>query len=196
MTVEALMEPEAMDALAAIAAEVPADQAVLEVGVYHAANLVNMAQAAKAGRGAKTWGVDSYGQGDVYRGRPHMLQRYTSRDQQIATQHIKDNRLVRQCKIIVASSPDAAAHWTSPAIGLLVIDAEHRYGRVLSDLHAWTPHLAPDATIAFDDYGGSVGAEVKRAVDELAATGQLTIDHIAGTRLAITRLTETATDDA
>ena len=191
------MEPEAMAALADIAGAVPSDQAVLEVGVHHAANLVNMALAAKRGNGARVFGCDSYGQGDVYRGRPHMLQRYTSSDHQIATQHIKDNRLVRQCKIIVASSPDAAAHWTGPAIGLLVIDAEHRYDRVLSDLHAWTPHLAPDATIAFDDYGGSVGADVKRAVDELAADGTLTIKHVAGTRLAITRLAadENATDD-
>lgn len=192
------MEPEAMDALAALAADVPNDQAILEVGVYHAANLVNMAQAAKAGHGAKTYGVDSYGQGDIYRGRPHMLQRYTSTDHDIAIQHIKDNRLVRQCKIIVAPSPDAAADWTGPAIGLLVIDAEHRYDRVLSDLHAWTPHLAPDAIIAFDDYGGSVGADVKRAVDELVTARKLTTKQVAGTRLTITRLAddENATDNA
>lgn len=188
MTADALMEQAGMDALAELAAQVPAHQAIVEVGTYQAANLVNMALAAKAGHGAVCHGVDPYGTGDIYHGRPHMLDRYTHADHDAAIAHIRANNVVRRCRIHIGTSIDVAATWDGPDIGLLVIDGEHREHAVRSDLDAWIPHLAPDHTIAFDDYGGSVGAEVKAYVDQLANDGVLTILGGAGTRMAIAKL--------
>lgn len=185
MTVEALTEPQAMDALADLAAQVPADQVILEVGVYHAVNLVNMALGARKGNRAKVFGCDPYGSGDIYRGRPHMLQRYTDADLTVARQYIKTNRCSRAAKILVGTSTDTATTWDRGPIGLLVIDAEHTYRSVKADLAAWAPHLAPDALIAFDDYGGRVGADIKRFVDEQLADGTLTLHSLAGSRMAI-----------
>ena len=180
--VEALMEPEAMAHLAELAAQVPAEQAILEIGTYHAANLVNMAQAAKQGGGAHVYGVDAYGQGAIYPGRPHMLARYTTADEQIARDHIRANHLVRATTLIVNTSTQAAKTYNGPPIALLVIDGEHRYHAVINDYRAWQPHLTLNATIAFDDYGGKHGAEVITAVKDLGLTVNL-----IGTRMAITQ---------
>ncbi len=186
---EALIEPDAMQRLADIASEVTMDQAIVEVGVHHAVNLCSMAQAAKDGGNATVYGVDAYGTGHVYVGRPHMLTRYTNADHQQAIANIKAQHLVRQTRVIVATSTDAAATYDGPPVALLVIDAEHRYASVMSDYRAWTPHLAPNALIAFDDYGGHYGAEVKQAVDQLITDGEIESVELAGSRLLITRFT-------
>lgn len=185
--VESLMEPEGLAKLAELAAAIPADQTIVEIGTHQAANLVNMARAAKQGSGAHVYGVDPYGAGDIYRDRPHMLERYTPADHQIAQDHIRANHVVRQTTILVGTSVAVADVYAGPQVGLLVIDGEHRYRSVLADFHAWWPHLAPNAVVAFDDYGGRVGAEVANVVDQL--WGDLAIDWIemVGSRMAITR---------
>ena len=180
------MEPEAMHHLARIASQVPLGQVIVEIGTHHAANLCNMAQAAKNGLGAKVYGIDAYGTGDIYRGRPHMLTRYTTADHATAIANIKAHHLARQAKIIVNTSTEAAQQWDGPKIGLLVIDGEHRYKSVLADYYAWQPHLADAATIAFDDYGGTVGKQVIAAVATLTAAGELEPVQVIGTRLAVT----------
>ena len=185
---EALIEEPAMVALANLAAQVPPGQVIVEVGTHHGANLVRMATAAKAGCGAHVYGIDPYGHGDIYQGRPHMLARYTSADHDIALDNIRKHHVVRNTTIIVATSQDAANTWPGLPIGLLIIDAEHRYNSIHADYTAWQPHLSDNAIVAFDDYGGSVGAEVKRAVDDLAATSRIDpVLTIIGERLALAR---------
>ncbi len=184
-TIDALMETVAMSYLADVAAYVPGDQAIVEVGTYQGANLVEMAKGAHSGLGAGVYGVDSYGTGDIYRNRPNMLKRYTHADLDIAREHIRTSGV--QADIIVATSVQAAADWDGPEIGLLVIDGEHRFDPVLADFRAWKPHLAPDATVAFDDYGGRVGSQVIRAVDTLLESGELRLIDVVGTRLAVCR---------
>lgn len=193
--VEALIEQAAMDTLAELAAQVPADQAIVEIGTHHAANLVNMARAAKTGNGATCYGIDPYGHGDIYRGRPHMLARYSSADHQIAQDNIRANHLVRQTQLILKTSTQAAQDWDGPPVALLVIDGEHRHNIVLADYHAWAPHLTPNATIAFDDYGGDYGAQVITAVNQLVTEGHITKPEVVGTRLAVTRLTKALPSD-
>lgn len=179
-----------MDYLAGLASHIPKDQAIIEIGTHQAANLCNMARAAKNGLGATCYGVDPYGQGDIYRGRPHMLHRYTNADHKIAVDNIRHQHLVRQAKLIASTSIQAATQWDGPKIGLLVIDGEHREHAVLQDFTSWQPHLAPGAIIAFDDYEpGRVGAGVIKAVDQLVENGQLHNGRIIGNRLYVTHAT-------
>lgn len=131
MSPDALIEQTAMDTLAGIAAQVPADQTVVEVGTYQGANLGNMAQATMRGHGAHCFGIDPYGNGDIYRGRPHMRQRYTTRDYRIALDHLHTLGVSHRTTILIGTSTSVANDWTKP-IGLLVIDGEHRYGPVLT----------------------------------------------------------------
>lgn len=183
------MEQSAMDYLAGLASHIPADQAIAEIGTHHAANLCSMARAAKDGLGATCYGVDSYGSGDIYRGRPHMLHRYTNTDHRIAVDNIRRQQLTHHAKILVSTSVTAASSWTGPPIGLLVIDGEHREHAVLQDFHSWRPHLTPGAIIAFDDYEPSrVGAGVIKAVDQLVESSQLHNGRLIGTRLYITSI--------
>lgn len=182
------MEQSAMDYLAGLASHVPADQAVVEIGTFQAGNLCSMAQAAKNGLGATCYGIDPYGSGDIYRGRPHMLKRYTNADHKTAVNNIHHQHLTHHAKLIVDTSIHAATTWTGPKIGLLVIDGEHTEPSVLQDFHSWQPHLAPGAIIAFDDYEPSrIGAGVIKAVDKLVTDGQLHEGQIIGSRLYITR---------
>lgn len=187
MSPDALIETEAMTALAELAAQVPVDHAVVEIGTYQGANLASMARAARDGHGANCYGIDPYGTGNIYRGRPHMRERYTTADYRTALRHLHATGVSHKTTILITTSTKAALQWSGPPIGLLVIDGEHRYGPVLADYRAWTPHLTPGATIAFDDYGGSVGTQVKQAVDHLIDTGELTLDRIVGSRLALCR---------
>lgn len=189
--VESLMEQSAMDYLAGLASHIPADHCIVEIGTYQAANLCSMAHGAKNGLGAICYGIDPYGTRglDIYRGRPHMLKRYTSADHTLAKRNIRTQQLTHHAKILVSTSVTTASSWTGPPIGLLVIDGEHREHAVLQDFHSWRPHLAPGAIIAFDDYEPSrVGAGVIKAVDQLVESSQLHNGRLIGTRLYVTRI--------
>jgi predicted O-methyltransferase YrrM len=50
-------------------------------------------------------------------------------------------------------SEDAGLHWTGLEVDLLYIDADHRLAAVQADLDAWSPHLAEEGVIVFDDAG-------------------------------------------
>lgn len=71
-------------------------------------------------------------------------------------------------------SADAGHEWDAGTIDLLIIDADHSYGGVSSDIRAWLPHLAVNGIVFFHDYDAT-GTEfadqdryygVMRAVDE------------------------------
>ena len=49
-------------------------------------------------------------------------------------------------------------------IDLLFVDGDHSYEGVKADVDAWFPHLAPNATVVFHDYGWAEG--VKQVIQE------------------------------
>jgi predicted O-methyltransferase YrrM len=53
-------------------------------------------------------------------------------------------------RLINLSSEVVAPNWSKP-IGLLWIDGDHSYEGVKRDWECWAPHLAANATVAFDD---------------------------------------------
>lgn len=183
---ESLTEPLAVEWLARHAAHVPASQAVVELGVHQGGSLIPIARGAAAGNGARVYGVDAWGLGQAYQGRPHMLDRYPADNQQV-TQFGLDNAgvhafLYRDLTVYAAET------WDGPQVGLLFIDAEHTYDAVRDDFLAWRPHLADGALVAFDDYDARVRkfAGVIRAVDELA--DEFLHDfEVIGSRLAVAR---------
>lgn len=75
---------------------------------------------------------------------------------------------------VVATSAEAAHEVLPLPIRLLYIDGLHTYEAVKADIATWTPHVVAGGAVVFDDYfnpARDVG--VKRAVDEMVASGTL-----------------------
>lgn len=172
---------QALDELARLASATPAERAIVEVGVFRGGSLRTMAEAAKCHvYGIDAWGLDNLYQGDSgesggkYNGDRDM------RTARRLTEHLSNVTLVRDYSSMAATNYDGLP------IALLYIDAEHTYEAALADYRAWKQHLASDAFIAFDDYTETFPG-VKRAVDEIIATDNLTPVRVHGGRLAVTR---------
>lgn len=104
----------------------------------------------------------------------------------------RDNLLmagVHNAVPIQSRTVDAADQFIarSEPVGLLFIDADHRYEAVKADIEAWTPILVSRATVVFHDYLLLGTAGVRRAVDEFVARGILSLDELvhSGCGLAV-----------
>jgi predicted O-methyltransferase YrrM len=153
--------------LAELAALVPKDQAIVEVGSYRGKSACYLATGAKAGNGAHVYAVDLWtvgGQRDKHGGygikapysKPETFHAFLS---QIELAGVAD-----RVSPITSSSQDAARDWRKP-IGLLFIDAEHSYEACLADIDAWSQHIVPGGWIALHDYSSHFPG-VKRAAAE------------------------------
>lgn len=189
--------------LGRIAGDVPADQCVVEIGVFLARTTAFLATGALAGNGAHVYGIDPWDlPGERYpyqwlndggRKRRQIRQMFTltsTREQ--AEQLISDAGLEDQVTLIREFSTKAAAEWDGPLIGLLMVDGDHRPEHVRADWEAWRHHLAPDAVIAWDDYHpGWPG--VKQVVDELVANREIVLTEVIERRNGALALTHADT---
>lgn len=181
MSIKTLTEQISCTWLCDVAAKVPRDQAIVEVGVFQGGSLAYLAKGALAGDDPPVFGVDAWGLGDTYRTRPHLRRQYGPHNQAFAAEAAPTATLIRGLSTIVAG------YWRGPKIGLLFIDADHSYASVMADYWVWQPHLASDALVAFDDYWTGRFPGVIQAVNELMAVGDLTDFQLIGKRLATAR---------
>jgi len=186
-----LTSPAACRTLAELAAAVPADQAVVEIGVFRGRSLCALAAGAAAGHGARVWGVDPWdlpgNEPPAYRGgskrtRAARATFNAAATREAAGEAVAAAGLSDRVTLVRGFSTAVAAGWAGPPVGLLHVDGDHTAaGR---DVAAWWPHVAEDAVIAVDDYSARFPAVV-RDVDALAAGGMaLQVRH---GRLAILR---------
>lgn len=167
--------------LAELASVVPADQAIVEIGVYKGRTVCYLAHGARHGQGAHVYGVDTF---DLKQGRH-------SAPQAQAQRTIRAQGMREYVTLIRGFSHQVAAEWGGPSIGLLFVDGDHSYAGVRGDIEAWLPHLADGAIVAFDDHEDT-HPEVVRAVNDLAGDGVLTIEGVYYDRLAIAMVTTPA----
>lgn len=187
--------------LAALAADVPADQAVVEIGVFMARTTTFLAAGAQSGNGAHVYGVDPWDlPGERYpfkwvnhpnRNKRRMRQMFTKPQTRIDAENlIEAHGLTDAVTLIQGFSTDVAADWDGPPVGLLLVDGDHRVEHVRADWKAWKPHLASNAVVAWDDYHPG-WADVMSVVDELAADGTLEVIEVVERRngaLALSRV--------
>jgi predicted O-methyltransferase YrrM len=157
--------------LAYLASQVPADQAIVEIGSYTGKSSCFLAYGAERGNGVTVHCVDLWDLGSQPNAHKY------------ATATVLETFTARTAKLNVcphkASSADAAAAWTGPAVGLLFIDGMHTYEGVMADIGAWLPHMAPDGLVTFHDYGDQFPGVIK-AVDEWAGDREIRVyDRIA-----------------
>lgn len=177
-----LIDADQGEVLAGLAAAVPTDQAIVEVGSFKGKSTAFLASGAKAGHGARVYAVDPWDlPGNVYGkhgfSAPEVREAFEAQ--------LRACRLWSQVTPVRAFSTDAAAAWTGPAIGLLYIDGDHTEKAVRADVSAWSPHLAAGHVIVFDDLDTKPNPGVRVVVDELVAAGY-TLEKVA-TRYGILR---------
>lgn len=155
-------------ALQALAARVPADQAIVELGSYKGMSTAHLATGAKDGNGAVVYAIDPWDlAGNVYG--KHGYNAPIVRDE--FERQLRALRLWGRVTPIRAFAAHAAADWDGPKVGLLYIDADHAEASVRADVQAWSPHLAAGHTLAFDDLDTPRNPGVRVVVDELVAAG-------------------------
>lgn len=170
-----LITPEVGEYLAQLAADVPADQAIVEVGSFRGKSTCYLASGAKDGHGAHVYAVDAWDTPGNVTGRFGFAEPSTREtfDAQVASMRLKSRITALQ-----GFSTDVAQAWTGPKVGLLFIDGDHAAQSVQADLHAWEPHLAVHSLVVFDDYDTPKNPGVAEVVDSLP--GELRIlEHLA-----------------
>lgn len=171
---QGLVTPEIGAALRELAAAVPADEAIVEIGSFKGKSTAYLAAGSRDGLGAPVFAVDPWDlPGNVYG--KHGYSAPIVREQFEA--QLREVRLWSRVTAIRGFSTDVAADWSGPPIGLLFIDGDHEEPSVRADVEAWTPHLALDHVIAFDDIDTRRNPGVRAVVDTL--TGY-TVDVVAG----------------
>lgn len=187
---DGLISREVGELLHNFAALVPQDQAIVELGSYRGKSTCYLATGAALDYGAPVFAVDAWSE-DVSVWRERAMDRLPSPEYddftaQLATAGVSD--LVTPIRGLTV---DTAAGWKSRTkgrrIGLLYIDGDHHHEAVIADFRAWHPHLAPDATVIFDDYDTPTNPGVLSGVQELVRNGELIdVEKHAG-RLAVAR---------
>lgn len=186
---DTLTPPDTMEALYRLAAAVPADEAIVELGTYRGASACWLAAGARAGLGAHVTTID-----------PHDLPGYrttTGRGKggldftdpgirEHAARQIAGCGLTDAVTMVRGFSVDEAARWDGPPVGLLFIDGDHRQHAARKDFRSWQPHLSREAVICWDDYAPSHPG-VPAAVAGLVERRILTTPDVRG-RLGITGL--------
>lgn len=176
--------------LADFASMVPADQEIVELGVYQGRTALMMAWGARQGQGAHLTGIDAWDlPGNTYG--PPFNQDGSRR---WAAHWVQSLGYGRSITLIKSFAADVAAEWTGAPVGLLFVDDDHSYEGALAAIQGWAPHLAPGARIAVDDYEHPDWPGVKEAMDALVAAGIVEPVEVYHDRLAVTRLAEGGRD--
>jgi hypothetical protein len=169
---QGLIEPSEGERLALLAAGVPANQAIVELGSHTGLSTCWMAAGSRDGNGAHIFAVDPWGkprpnsQDDPWNlGPDGVLQRFQDN---IAgtTQDVFNEDYGDLVTPLRMTSGAAAKVWVAP-VGLLFVDAIHEGPAVTADWKAWARHLAPGAVACFHDYGGEAYPGVTEAIDEV-----------------------------
>lgn len=168
------------DALRALAAAVPADQAIVELGSFKGMSTAYLATGARDGNGAPVFAIDPW---DLP-GNPYGKHGYSAPVVRAEFERqLRGLRLWSRVTPLRAFSTDAAAAWDGPKVGLLFVDADHAEAAVRADINAWRPHLADVHVIACDDLDTPRNPGVRVVVDELVAAGYSLV--VMADRLAV-----------
>ncbi len=121
------------------------DGCIVEVGAWRGRSTVALGLGALAGAAPPVFAFDPH---DEFVGA--LGGRFGPEDRAAFYRAMLATGCWRNVRLLNVSSELIAPQWKLP-IGLLWIDGDHRDEGVRRDFHAWLPHLAPAAKVAFDD---------------------------------------------
>jgi MMP 1-O-methyltransferase len=141
--------------LAGLAAQVPSDQDIVELGSYRGKSTAFLASS-----GHHVYAIDRWTMGGQ---RVKGMGYDDPRTFEAFWQQLKAVGVADKVTALRSDSALEGRHWSHP-VGLLFIDADHSEASVRADLAAWEPHCV--GVIAFDDYAPRWPG-VMRVADEL-----------------------------
>jgi predicted O-methyltransferase YrrM len=142
MAVEGMIvEAEAAE-LMRLAAEVPADSCIVEVGSYRGRSTTALALGS---RGAPVYAIEPHEAfAGVYGGE------FGPADRRAFFENLLKAGVVERVRLVNLSSEVVSQGWSRP-IGLLWIDGDHSLKGARRDYDAWRPFLRPGSVLAFHD---------------------------------------------
>ncbi len=155
-----------------VVAGVGPDDLVVEIGAYTGATTVMLHRALESlgNTTAPILSIDPFEGARNEWGNPRgSYRRYRRRVVAAGAGH--------RCLALTAFSQNA--HGVVPdRVALLVVDGDHRYDAVRTDLDLYAPKVRPGGVVFVDDYSLQAYPDVVRAVDEfLAADGRFDVLH-------------------
>lgn len=158
-----------------LAQAVPADQVIVEIGAYRGRSTCFLAHGSSLGSSAPVISVDPWEAG-INPGPKGRDVHYLDADNRQAQAHHLAECGVAHLVTIVQGMSQQVPLPTQP-VGLLWVDGDHSYRTVKADIRRWTPLVATDGHVVFDDYRAHCRG-VDRAVREFirAAGAQWTWD--------------------
>ena len=181
---DGLISEDIGEVLYASARAVRAEHVIVELGSYRGMSTCYLAAGSRDGRGAKVYAVDTWSE-DVSDWRASVKDYLPSPEYADFERQLREHRLWSRVTPVQALSASAGLAYTGKPVGLLYIDADHHYASVMADFEAWSPHLAENAVVIFDDYDTRTNPGVTRAVHQLAEEGRITDLHKVAERLAV-----------
>jgi predicted O-methyltransferase YrrM len=185
---DGLIPREVGEHLLKLAARVPVDQAIVELGSYRGKSTCYLATGARQGNGAHVYAVDAWSE-EVSAWRSKILDRlpsplYADFRAQISKAGFSDQHVTA----VKSLSTMAGDHYEGSPVGLLYIDGDHSKRAAIADLRAWRAHLTDDALVVFDDYAMTNNPGVKVAVEALTESGELADVQEVVSRIAVCKL--------
>lgn len=182
--------------LEAMAKSVPAELAIVEIGVFHGRSTLYLAKGSAAGNGAHVYACDPWNlPGERYPAAWVAERRNRStftldETYESAKANIEGSPWASQVTMVKDFGVDLGKRWDGPKVGLIHIDGKHDDGVPLADFLAWERHLVPSAVVVWDDHVRAC-PDVIAATDQLHREGKLTKARLAPgcRRLATSRYT-------
>jgi MMP 1-O-methyltransferase len=183
------LKDDEMKCLYELARQTPSKEAIVELGAWQGKSTIMLAGGSQAGNGAPVFSVDFFSTipktdiayADHLAGCNDYLEVYR--------QNLGRAELSTLVTPIRSNTAAAGKAWTGQPVGLLFIDADHRYAGVRDDFLGWAPHCSEGARIAFHDCGRAEYWGVQQFVDRLLAAGIIVdteqVDSIIHGRLAV-----------
>lgn len=154
------VEKPACNRLRELAALVPANQAIVEIGAFRGRSTGYLAAGALEGNRAHVYSVDTWDTRplDTWPAdRPGYVANYPTSETRAAYEAHLDRTGIRPLVTPICGwSTEVAASWKRegrPEVGLLFHDAAHHHAEVLTDLRAWLPLMAAGSVVTLHDAG-------------------------------------------
>lgn len=145
LAIEGHTSKEELRNLIHLASQVPADQAIVEIGAFRGRSTISLAYGSSIGNYAPVYSVDPH---LTWKGR--MGQNYSPTDMGIKYINIVDSGYANNIYCVHLDSKSASYGFAGRHVGLIFIDGDH--DAVTDDFSMWNHTFRPGTVVALHDY--------------------------------------------